>query len=314
MKEALGLIETKGLIGAIEAADAMAKAADVQIVSKEKSTAALVTIKIIGEVAAVKSALDAGAAAAERVGQLVSAHIIPRPHEDLSGIIENTDKIWIPSKANNQEEINIDIKDTKDEDIENLSEQSVDITDESEIAKDEESDSVTVEEKKDETKNTASSPSLFDVHEEEILDDDSEKLDSVEEIVDEVIHDSLDEEAEEEEDDELIQEDSEGSSTTEVPDIKETEVDDLDVPSKEDLTFDKEESELDEVTKSEDDEESSEDKVIDTDLSSISMQELQAMSVPELRRLARSIEDFPIKGREISKANKNELLKYFSSL
>jgi len=69
MLPALGLIETKGLIGAIEAADAMAKAANVKIVDKEKITAGLVTIKIIGDVAAVKSAIEAGAAAAQKVGQ-----------------------------------------------------------------------------------------------------------------------------------------------------------------------------------------------------------------------------------------------------
>ncbi len=84
---ALGLIETKGLIGAIEAADAMAKSANVKIVGKEKITAALVTIKVVGEVAAVKAAVDAGAAAAQRVGQLVSAHVIPRPDDQLEDII-----------------------------------------------------------------------------------------------------------------------------------------------------------------------------------------------------------------------------------
>ncbi len=87
MQSALGLIETKGLIGAIEAADAMVKAANVKLVSKEKITAALVTVKIIGEVAAVKSAVDAGAAAAQRVSQLISAHVIPRPDDQLEEII-----------------------------------------------------------------------------------------------------------------------------------------------------------------------------------------------------------------------------------
>lgn len=87
MQLALGLIETKGLIGAIEAADAMVKAANVKLVSKEKITAALVTVKIIGEVAAVKSAVDAGAAAAQRVSQLISAHVIPRPDDQIEEII-----------------------------------------------------------------------------------------------------------------------------------------------------------------------------------------------------------------------------------
>lgn len=85
---ALGLIETKGLVGAIEAADAMAKAANIKIVGKEKSSGALITIKIVGDVAAVKSAVDAGSVAAQRVGELVSAHVIPRPHDELSAFIE----------------------------------------------------------------------------------------------------------------------------------------------------------------------------------------------------------------------------------
>ena len=87
---ALGLIETQGLVGAIEAADVMVKSANVKLVSKEKITAGLVTIKIVGEVAAVKSAVDAGAAAAQRVGQLVSAHVIPRPDDQISELITST--------------------------------------------------------------------------------------------------------------------------------------------------------------------------------------------------------------------------------
>jgi len=87
---ALGLIETKGLIGAIEAADAMVKAANVKLVSKEKITAALVTIKVVGEVAAVKAAVEAGAAAAQRVGQLVSVHVIPRPDDQIEAFIFDT--------------------------------------------------------------------------------------------------------------------------------------------------------------------------------------------------------------------------------
>jgi len=84
---ALGLIETQGLIGAIEAADAMVKAANVKLVSKEKITAALVTVKVVGEVAAVQAAVDAGSAAASRVGQLVAAHVIPRPDDELEKLI-----------------------------------------------------------------------------------------------------------------------------------------------------------------------------------------------------------------------------------
>jgi ethanolamine utilization protein EutM len=87
VKEALGMVETKGLIGAIEAADAMVKAANVKLVGKEKVGAGLVTVMVRGDVGAVKAAVDAGAAAAKRVGELVSVHVIPRPHDDVEGIL-----------------------------------------------------------------------------------------------------------------------------------------------------------------------------------------------------------------------------------
>ncbi len=80
---ALGLIETRGLIGAIEAGDAGVKSAPVELAEAEYADAALVTVCFRGDVAAVKAAVDAGAAAADRVGELVSAHVIPRPHEEL---------------------------------------------------------------------------------------------------------------------------------------------------------------------------------------------------------------------------------------
>ncbi|MHC4377976.1 MAG: BMC domain-containing protein [Planctomycetota bacterium] len=80
---ALGLIETRGMVGAIEAADAMCKAAKVTLIGKEISGGALVTVMVRGEVGAVKAATDAGAAAARRVGELLSVHVIPRPAEDL---------------------------------------------------------------------------------------------------------------------------------------------------------------------------------------------------------------------------------------
>lgn len=80
---ALGLIETRGLVGAVEAADAMVKAAKVTLLGKEKSGAGLVTVMVRGEVGAVKAAVDAGSAAAKRVGELVSTHVIPRPAGEL---------------------------------------------------------------------------------------------------------------------------------------------------------------------------------------------------------------------------------------
>jgi ethanolamine utilization protein EutM len=81
------LVETKGLVAAIEAADAMIKAANVQLVGKEKIGSGLVTVMVRGDVGAVKASVDAGAAAAKRVGELYSVHVIPRPHEDVEGIL-----------------------------------------------------------------------------------------------------------------------------------------------------------------------------------------------------------------------------------
>jgi ethanolamine utilization protein EutM len=85
--DALGMVETKGLIGAVEAADAMVKAANVTLVGKEYIGAGYVTVLIRGDVGAVKAATDAGAAAARRVGELVSVHVIPRPHTEVERIL-----------------------------------------------------------------------------------------------------------------------------------------------------------------------------------------------------------------------------------
>jgi len=87
VKEALGMVETKGLIGAIEAADAMVKAANVTLIGKEMIGSGLVTVMVRGDVGAVKASVDAGAAAAKRVGELVSVHVIPRPHDEVEGIL-----------------------------------------------------------------------------------------------------------------------------------------------------------------------------------------------------------------------------------
>jgi ethanolamine utilization protein EutM len=84
---ALGLIETKGLVGAIEAADAMVKAANVTLIGKVQVGGGLVTVMVRGDVGAVKAATDAGAAAAGRVGELLSVHVIPRPHPEVEFIL-----------------------------------------------------------------------------------------------------------------------------------------------------------------------------------------------------------------------------------
>ncbi|MCG8472348.1 MAG: ethanolamine utilization microcompartment protein EutM [Desulfobacterales bacterium] len=84
---ALGMVETRGLVGAIEAADAMVKAANVELIGREQVGSGLVTAMVRGDVGAVKAATDAGAAAADRVGELVSVHVIPRPHGEVEMIL-----------------------------------------------------------------------------------------------------------------------------------------------------------------------------------------------------------------------------------
>jgi ethanolamine utilization protein EutM len=85
--EALGMIETKGFVALVEASDAMVKAANVELIGWEKIGSGLVTAFVAGDVAAVKAAVDAGAAAASRIGEVVSVQVIPRPHEELSGVL-----------------------------------------------------------------------------------------------------------------------------------------------------------------------------------------------------------------------------------
>ncbi|RMD49641.1 MAG: BMC domain-containing protein [Ignavibacteria bacterium] len=207
MKFALGLIETKGLVGAIEAADAMVKAAQVKLVAKEIVTGALVNVRVEGEVAAVKSAVDAGAAAAQRVGQLVSAHVIPRPDDQLDGMLSRVEqekevKSKTPSKVKEEEEIVVE----------------------------------------------PAEPEVFIIQ--------SDVIDAKVEA----------------EDDELKEEDL---------------VDD----------------------KTEEDEEQS---LFDSDIPTT--EELQKLNVHQLRHLARSYDNFPIKGREISKANRQTLIDYFNKM
>ena len=91
MQEALGMIETRGLVSAIEAADAMVKAANVHLVGKEHVGGGLVTVMVRGDVGAVKAAVEAGGAAAKRVGELISVHVIPRPHGDVEAVLPGAD-------------------------------------------------------------------------------------------------------------------------------------------------------------------------------------------------------------------------------
>lgn len=86
-KEALGMVETRGLVAAIEAADAMVKAAEVVLIGTEKIGSGLVSVMVRGDVGAVKAATEAGAAAASKLGELIAVHVIPRPHNDVEKIL-----------------------------------------------------------------------------------------------------------------------------------------------------------------------------------------------------------------------------------
>lgn len=89
MGGALGMIETRGLVGAIEASDAMTKAANVELIGYQKIGSGLVTVMVRGDVGAVKAAVDSGVSAAQRVGEVVSTHVIPRPHSDVEKILKD---------------------------------------------------------------------------------------------------------------------------------------------------------------------------------------------------------------------------------
>jgi ethanolamine utilization protein EutM len=96
---ALGMVETRGLVGAVEAADAMVKAANVTLIGSEYVGGGFVTVMVRGDVGAVKAATDAGAAAAKRVGELVSVHVIPRPHQDVEKILPQNTKGQIGGRS-----------------------------------------------------------------------------------------------------------------------------------------------------------------------------------------------------------------------
>lgn len=96
---ALGMVETRGLVGAVEAADAMVKAANVVLIGSEYVGGGYVTVMVRGDVGAVKAATDAGAAAAKRVGELVSVHVIPRPHTDVEMILPKKSKGGIGGRS-----------------------------------------------------------------------------------------------------------------------------------------------------------------------------------------------------------------------
>ncbi len=217
---ALGMVETRGLVASIEAADAMLKAAQVTLVGKERADAGLMTIIVVGETAAVQSAVDAGAVAASRIGELVSTHIIPRPDDQTTEILFK-DKFSKPtgkkSVVQDREQIKEEIKSTR---------------------------KVTRVVKKEKVKS-------------EIKPEITKSIEEPEE-----------------------------SSTNTIERLK------REALGKNAVTIDLESQVL----------------------ADLSMSDLEIQNVHQLRRLARSVKEFPIKGREISKANRNQLLDYFKDL
>ena len=261
MSLALGLIETKGLVGAIEAADAMAKAANVTLLGKEQTNPAMITITVVGEVAAVKASVDAGAAAASRVGQLVSTHVIPRPDLQLSvlfpGIVEPEETATPQEQAKPEkkaprqkakkvvtvEEVKplkpepapqIEEADTEDEEVQEY------IPEEEIVAPEPEVEEEPI-------------PEVEDEFEEEIT-----LFSAVNEPQIEIVEEPVQPEEPEIQEEEEIQE----------PEIEE---------------------ELPDLTG------------------------IETLNVHQLRHLARQIKSFPIIGRDVSKANRQELLYYFNS-
>lgn len=210
---ALGMVETRGLVASIEAADAMVKAAKVHLIGKEKIQGGLVTILVEGETAAVKSAIDAGAAAAQRIGELVSTHIIPRPDDQVESILKKA--VSIKEKA-----VRVDER--------------------------------FIPEKKPERKQKQRI---------------AEKKENIEEI--NLINKPLPSSTIE-----RLKKEALGKAIT----LEKTEK----PKSSGEVRF--------------------------------TMAELEVMNVHQLRRFARGFDDFPIKGREISRANRGELLDFFKGL
>ena len=224
MPKALGLVETRGLVAAIEAADAMVKAANVTLIGKERTDPALITIKIVGETAAVRSAVDAGSSAAKRVGVLVSTHIIPQPDDQMAALLP-------------------------------------------EIKDDSERKPKIIEKEIPEKKEKVAAPAVKSVPEEV-------KKEKKEELREE------------------IKEETEPSD----------EVTDTISRLRKEALGAEEETEKKEREKP---------KVSSLKKAKIKMEEVEILNVHQLRRFARGIEGFPIQGREISRANRKELLDHF---
>lgn len=244
MPKALGLVETRGLVAAIEAADAMVKTSNVTLIGKEITRPALVTIKIVGDVAAVKASVDAGAAAATKVGELVSTHVIPQPDPQMISMLPEI----------------------KDDDIKRRK-----VSSSLEIPKTEKA----VKAERKVKKITPPAP----------------QAGQVETVEEEVTEDKL--------------------PKTRVTGVKKS-------PPSEDK-FSGTTNHLERLRREAlgikaDKEETKTEKKSDESSETLSFEQLEKLNVHQLRKQARATEGFPIQGREISKANRNELLSYFKKL
>jgi len=230
MQKALGLVETRGLVAAIEAADAMLKASNVTLVGKERALAGLITIVIVGDVAAVKASVDAGAAAAQKVGELVSVHVIPRPDDQVENILPLGTEPFKTISTKKDDQPKPSVKKTEDVKIKKKAQP-------------------------------------VPVKSEKII--------------------------------EIVEEEKPGTEEDELPGKTiQTSSDTIERLKREALG---KEQELKKSKKTK-------------TSSSVEMDELEKLNVHELRRLARSTDNFPIQGRTISRANRRQLLDYFKDL
>jgi microcompartment protein CcmL/EutN len=254
MPKALGLIETRGLVAAIEAADAMVKAANVKIVGKEQTNPALITIKIVGDVAAVKSAVDAGAAAAQKVGEVVSIHVIPQPDAQMISLFPELKDDDSPVLEQEQiSEITLKIE---------------------EVSKFEviETQIIVLEKEPDQT----------------VVTPPKEKTAKIQSNVNKSITEAK-------------------SEPTSLGNLFTSQNDTISRLRHEAL------GKADSIKKKTQPEQEIE-KVIPEQKQEIKVsnsENIESLNVHMLRRLARDTENFPIQGREISKANRNQLLEYF---
>jgi len=248
MSKALGLVETRGLVAAIEAADAMVKAANVILIGKERTDPALITIKIVGETAAVRSSVDAGAAAASRVGVLVSTHIIPQPDLQITSLFPEI------------------------RDDENLTSEKIS----SKVVKTSKVEEPTFKADKISTK--VKKPSAK-AEEPQIIPEIKSKAEK--QIV--------------------VKE-----KRKDIPEVK------IEKPDERKNLF----SESDTISRLRKEALGikEEKPAVKKSTGKINMREIEILNVHQLRRLARSTDGFPIQGREISRANRNELLDHFKKI